>query len=178
MHRVAILGGGGMGTAMAMVLARAGAEVRLWVREPDRAREMAETRRNVRHLPEVVIPESVGITGDPAEAVAGATLLVASIPTTYLRPTLASIAASVPADVPALSVVKGIEIGTFGVVFFPGLLMCPAHADHRRMSRPPRDGRPDRAQPRRGAGARAARFPGRRRSLRRILRVHPIGVQQ
>ena len=37
MYRVAILGGGGMGTAMALVLARAGAEVRLWVREPDRA---------------------------------------------------------------------------------------------------------------------------------------------
>lgn len=113
MPRVAILGGGGMGTAMAMVLARAGADVRLWVREPDRARSMAISRRNERHLPEVAIPAEIAITGNPAEAVEGADLLVASIPTSYLRSTLSTLASIVPANVPTLSVVKGIEFGTF-----------------------------------------------------------------
>ncbi len=96
-HRVAILGGGGMGTAMALVLDRAGAEVRLWVREPDRAALMAATRRNERHLPDVVIPEAVTVTGDAAQAMEAATLLVASIPTSYLRSTLAGIASVAPA---------------------------------------------------------------------------------
>ncbi|WP_337176399.1 NAD(P)H-dependent glycerol-3-phosphate dehydrogenase [Paludisphaera sp.] len=113
MRRVAVLGGGGMGTATAMVLARSGADARLWVREPDRARVMAETRRNERHLPGVEIPEAIRITGDPAEAMEGADVIVAAIPTSYLRATLAPLAPSAPAGVPALSVVKGIEFGTF-----------------------------------------------------------------
>ncbi|WP_206108175.1 NAD(P)H-dependent glycerol-3-phosphate dehydrogenase [Paludisphaera soli] len=113
MDRVAVLGGGGMGTAMAMVLARSGVEVRLWVREPDRAYAMAATRVNARHLPEVRIPEAVRILGDPAQVLHRAELILAAIPTSYLRETLASLAAAAPADVPALSVVKGIEFGTF-----------------------------------------------------------------
>lgn len=113
MRRVAVLGGGGMGTAMAMVLARSGAEARLWVREPDRALAMAEARRNARHLPDVEIPPEIRITGDPAEALDDADVIVASVPTSYLRATLVPLAAVAPAGVPALSVVKGIEFGTF-----------------------------------------------------------------
>jgi glycerol-3-phosphate dehydrogenase (NAD(P)+) len=113
MKRVAVLGGGGMGTAMAMVMARSGADARLWVREPDRARAMAESRRNERHLPDVDIPVAIRITGDPAEALEGADVIVAAIPTSYLRATLAPLASFAPADAPALSVVKGIEFGTF-----------------------------------------------------------------
>ena len=113
MRRVAVLGGGGMGTAMALVLARSGAEARLWVREPARASEMAESRRNARHLPGVEIPASIRVTADPAEALDGADVIVASVPTSYLRATLAPLAPAAPPGIPALSVVKGIEFGTF-----------------------------------------------------------------
>ncbi|MDG3003843.1 NAD(P)H-dependent glycerol-3-phosphate dehydrogenase [Paludisphaera mucosa] len=113
MNRVAVLGGGGMGTAMAMVFARSASDVRLWVREPDRARAMADSRCNARHLPEVRIPDDIAITGDAAEALRDAELILASIPTSYLRDGLSALAAVVPPGVPALSVVKGIEFGTF-----------------------------------------------------------------
>ena len=115
MRRVAILGAGGMGTALAVVLARSGAEVRLWSRDREHARQFAQTRVNERHLPEVPVPDAVAITADGAVALAGAELVVAAIPTAYLRTTLERLAAevSLPGSIPVLSVVKGIEWGTF-----------------------------------------------------------------
>jgi glycerol-3-phosphate dehydrogenase (NAD(P)+) len=113
MTRIAILGSGGMGTALALLLAKAGSSVRLWARDPSRADDLARTRENARHLPGVILPEGVSPTADPAAAAEGADLLIAAIPSAFLRPTLAAIAPSIPPGVPALSVVKGIEFETF-----------------------------------------------------------------
>jgi glycerol-3-phosphate dehydrogenase (NAD(P)+) len=115
MNGVAILGAGGMGTALAVLLAKSTAEVRLWSRDREHARQFAQTRVNERHLPEVPVPDSIAITADGAAAVAGAELVVAAIPTSYLRATLERFAAEVPLprSIPVLSVVKGIEWGTF-----------------------------------------------------------------
>jgi glycerol-3-phosphate dehydrogenase (NAD(P)+) len=110
---VAILGAGGMGTALALLFARSAIEVRLWSRDPGHAREFARTRVNERHLPGIRVPDSVRITSEGAEAVDGAALIVAAIPTTYLRAALEPFATEAPPSVPALSVVKGIEYGTF-----------------------------------------------------------------
>jgi glycerol-3-phosphate dehydrogenase (NAD(P)+) len=104
-----------MGTAVALLIGESGADVnvRLWCRDPEHAGQMARARVNVRHLPEVVIPDSIEITDKAAAAIGGADLIVAAIPTSYLREALTRIAAVVPANVPVLSVVKGIEDGTF-----------------------------------------------------------------
>src|SRR5579875_3292155 len=113
MRQVAILGAGGMGTALSMLFARSGGDVRLWSRDVDHARDFAESRINRRHLPGVVVPESVRITSDAAEALGGAELIVAAVPTSYLRATMERLSPWVPPTVPVLSVVKGIEEGTF-----------------------------------------------------------------
>jgi len=113
MERVAILGGGGMGTALAMIFARSAGDVRLWGRDPEHAREIAESRVNRRHLPGFRIPDSIRVLGDAGEALREAELIVAAVPTQYLRGCLAALAGSASAGVPALSVVKGIEFGTF-----------------------------------------------------------------
>lgn len=115
MTRVAVLGAGGMGTALAFLLARAVRSVALWCRDPDRAEEVRATRRNARHLPGVALPGSVGVTADAAEALEGADLIVAAIPSAFLRATLAPLAAAVAAGTPVLSVVKGIEFATFAL---------------------------------------------------------------
>jgi glycerol-3-phosphate dehydrogenase (NAD(P)+) len=52
-------------------------------------------------------------TSDIAQATAGAELLLIAIPSAFLRETLARLAPAIPAGVPVLSVVKGIERGTF-----------------------------------------------------------------
>ncbi len=112
MKRVAILGAGGMGTALALLFARRGASVRLWARRPEDARAMASTRENARHLPGVAIPPEVGITSNACDATECADLMVAAIPSAFLRATLVELAERVPLGVPVLSVVKGIEVET------------------------------------------------------------------
>lgn len=113
MNRVAILGAGGMGTALAFLLARTAESVRLWGRDPSRMQALQESRVNEKHLPDVPLPESVVATSDASEALREAELIVVAIPTAFLRPTLNALAGQVPEAVPALSVVKGIEHATF-----------------------------------------------------------------
>jgi len=102
-----------MGTALALLFDKGVAEVKLWSRDPEHAQQFAMTRVNQRHLPGIRITESVRITADGFEAAHDADLIVAAIPTSYLRATLSTLAPELPAGVPVLSVVKGIEDGTF-----------------------------------------------------------------
>jgi glycerol-3-phosphate dehydrogenase (NAD(P)+) len=113
MNRIAILGAGGFGTALALAVARASGSVTLWARDPAQAAALAGSRENARHLPGVILPEAVRPTADAAEAMAGVGLIIVAIPTAFLRATLAGLADRVPAGVPVLSTVKGIENGTF-----------------------------------------------------------------
>jgi glycerol-3-phosphate dehydrogenase (NAD(P)+) len=113
MKRVAILGAGGMGTALALLFDKAEIGVHIWSRDELHAEEVARDRINCRHLPGVRIPETIAVTGRVAEAMEGAELLVAAIPTSFLRATMQGLAGHVPPGVPCLSVVKGIENGTF-----------------------------------------------------------------
>lgn len=110
----AILGSGGWGTAVAVLLAQSPAHrVRLWSAHADVARRLQADHENVRLLPGVTIPESVRITADEAEAVAGADCWVTAIPTAYLRETIARFAPVRSHDVPVVSLTKGLELGTF-----------------------------------------------------------------
>lgn len=112
--KITILGAGGMATACAVVLAeRADSVVTIWARSPDCARDMSATRENRRLLPGVRIPPSVEITADVTLATSEADLLIAAIPTAFLRSALQVISPQLPAGVPVLSVIKGLENETF-----------------------------------------------------------------
>ncbi len=113
MKTVAIVGAGGMGTALCLLFVRSVGDVRLWSRDAGHARDFAASRINRRHLPGIVVPDAVRITSDGELALDGADLIVAAVPTSYLRATMERLARFVPPRVPVLSVVKGIEYGTF-----------------------------------------------------------------
>jgi glycerol-3-phosphate dehydrogenase (NAD(P)+) len=102
-----------MGTALALLFARAVRSVRLWARDPARAVLLEQTRENARHLPGVRLPNNVLATASADDATQDAELIVVAIPSANLRLTLSTIAAGIPAGVPALSAVKGIENQTF-----------------------------------------------------------------
>ena len=108
-----MIGGGAMGTCCAKLIAENGHAVRLWVRRPEQAAAIARGRENRRLLPGVSLPSSLHVTHDPAAAADGADRLLIAVPTKYLRDCLAGLAPHLPTGVPALSVVKGIEFGTF-----------------------------------------------------------------
>lgn len=112
--RVAVLGSGGFGTALALILGQNPRHhVSLWSARPDAAAEMIQRRENVRFLPGVAIPPAILLTTDIDQAVDGADLLLEAIPTIYLRETIGRVAARLPKNVPLVSVTKGIEIATF-----------------------------------------------------------------
>ena len=112
--KITVLGGGGMATACAIVLAEhAEHDVSIWARNPDFARDMATLRFNRRLLPDVRIPDAIEITSDIEAAVAGAEVLVAAIPTAFLRQGLTDIADKLPSSIPVVSTIKGMENGTF-----------------------------------------------------------------
>jgi glycerol-3-phosphate dehydrogenase (NAD(P)+) len=111
--RITILGDGAMGTACAILLAtKPEHHVSVWSAFPEQAREIAAARENTRFLPGVRIPDTVSITAD-ASAAAGADLLVAAVPTVYLRDTLGAVRAHIPPGRPVVSIIKGIENETF-----------------------------------------------------------------
>src|SRR5438132_11973853 len=112
--KMAILGDGAWGTAVALLLAvNPEHRVTLWSAREENARLLRERRENVNLLPGVPIPPEVELTADIGRAVDGAELWVVAIPTIYLRATLQRVAPAVRCDRPVLSLVKGLENGTF-----------------------------------------------------------------
>jgi glycerol-3-phosphate dehydrogenase (NAD(P)+) len=73
---VAVLNAGGWGTALAVVLARGGHDVRLWTRRPEQAEALAATRQNETYLPGVTLGPTIRPTADLAEAVDGCAAVV------------------------------------------------------------------------------------------------------
>jgi glycerol-3-phosphate dehydrogenase (NAD(P)+) len=105
--RVAVLGAGAWGTAIAGVLA-ARLDVALWARDPAQAEAIARTRRNERYLPGIELPAALGVTADLPSAVSGARLLLAATPVAGLR----ELAGKIPAESPLVWLCKGFEEGT------------------------------------------------------------------
>ena len=108
--KIAVLGDGAWGTALACNLLSNGHEVVMWGAFPDYLEEMARKRENFKFLPGAPLPESLRFSPDPAEAAAGAELLLLATPTQFLRSVLGKFAA-VPGVREKLfvNVAKGIE---------------------------------------------------------------------
>ena len=105
--RVAVLGAGAWGTAMACVLG-ARLEVALWVRDAQQAGTLAQTRRNERYLRGIEIPAAVTVTGDLAAATAGISLALAATPVAGLRELLRKL----DPQQPLVWLCKGFEEGS------------------------------------------------------------------
>ncbi|WP_244458005.1 NAD(P)H-dependent glycerol-3-phosphate dehydrogenase [Roseomonas fluvialis] len=110
--RIAILGAGAWGTALAIQAARAGRSAVLWARDAGRAAEIGALRENRRYLPGMPLPEAVDVTADAAEALHGAALALLVVPAQALRGVVASLP---PAPVPLLLCCKGVEAGSLAL---------------------------------------------------------------
>jgi glycerol-3-phosphate dehydrogenase (NAD(P)+) len=103
--RVAVLGAGAWGTAIAAVLS-ARLEVALWARDPAQAAALTKTRCNERYLPGVALPGKVEIQSDLVLALQGAALALAATPVAGLREVLPKV------KLPLVWLCKGFEEGT------------------------------------------------------------------
>jgi glycerol-3-phosphate dehydrogenase (NAD(P)+) len=114
MTRVAVLGAGAWGTAVACVLASRHA-VLLWARDPEQADTMGALRENLRYLPGVTLPASLSVTSSLTAAAAHLqgqdSLAVIATPTGGLRETVRHLAEAHVAA-PLVWLCKGFEPGT------------------------------------------------------------------
>ena len=110
--KIAILGTGGWGTALAVLWARQNRDVLLWGHTPERVREISHARRNPEYLPGTDLPENLRLTSDLADC-ADAGVLVFVTPSIVLREVANRLrAAGGNEKAIVLSCTKGIEHGT------------------------------------------------------------------
>ena len=109
MKRIAILGAGGWGTALSIALARNVGEIRLWVYEPDLCERLTKSRVNDVYLPGFFLPNNVIPTTDLPVAVAGAEIVLAVIPSQYLRGVCQQTAPLLNPEQVFVSATKGLE---------------------------------------------------------------------
>ena len=109
MTKVAVIGAGAWGTALAAQAARREHEVTIWAREPEVTRDINTLHENRTFLADVPLPPSLRATGDPQEALASAELVILVPPSAFLRQVVTSIASLLPQDAPLVVATKGIE---------------------------------------------------------------------
>ena len=115
--RIATIGDGAMATVCSLLLAGKSSaqrpvEVRIWGHDPALFDAMNSARENTHYLPGFKLPDNVRFFGDDKGLFEDAGLIVAAVPTQYIRPALQRLARHAPAGVPVLSVAKGIEISS------------------------------------------------------------------
>jgi glycerol-3-phosphate dehydrogenase (NAD(P)+) len=106
---IAILGAGSWGTALAVHMARAGREVRLWARGSALVERMSASRRNPRYLTDVELPDGVRATTSLSTALNGVECVVVAIPTHGLRTVVRTATPSLVHGAILVSAAKGLE---------------------------------------------------------------------
>jgi len=109
--RVAVVGGGSWGTAVAALLAERH-DVVLWALEDEVVDGVNERGQNPLFHPGVSLPGGLQATTDLKSAVDGAEVTVMAVPTQFMRGVTASLADSLDRSVPIVSLSKGIEAET------------------------------------------------------------------
>ncbi len=113
--KIAVLGAGSWGTALAVHLASRH-DVTLWARRESFAAEIETERENPLYLPGVRFPDSLRVTAAPDRALAGAGAVVLAVPTQALRQVLAAIGPGVfPPGAGLVLACKGIEVATLAL---------------------------------------------------------------
>ena len=108
--KIAVLGSGGWGTALAMLLAENGHTVTLWFYLEEESRRLQQTRENPL-LPGVTLPESLSYTWD-LSCVQGCGVVVMATPSFGVRSTAEGIRGMLTPETILVSVSKGIEKGS------------------------------------------------------------------
>ncbi|MGB9464182.1 MAG: NAD(P)H-dependent glycerol-3-phosphate dehydrogenase [Candidatus Acidiferrum sp.] len=111
MKRIAILGGGSWGTALAIVLSRTHKphEISLWVRHAALAESIRRDRENKLYLPGHKLPETVRVTHDAAASLENAGMVIGAIPTAHARSVYQRMLPHVVRGTPIVSATKGLE---------------------------------------------------------------------
>jgi glycerol-3-phosphate dehydrogenase (NAD(P)+) len=107
--KVAVIGDGGWGTALAMVLDRNGHDTTVWGPFQEYIDEIQAAGENKTYLPGVGIPASLKWTSDHKAAVQDAGLVVLVVPSRFYKPVVEAFKPHIPADAMVVSATKGLD---------------------------------------------------------------------
>jgi glycerol-3-phosphate dehydrogenase (NAD(P)+) len=109
--RVTVLGAGSFGTTLAIHLAAAGHDVRLWGRDAAAMARIRDTRENAKFLAGIMLPPGVKVHAELERALEAAEFTVFVVPSQAMRPVAAQVAAIGTAGLPVCAS-KGLELGS------------------------------------------------------------------
>ena len=107
--KIAVIGAGSWGTALAISLAESGHAVSLWTRKPEHAEAMKTDGENKKYLPGIAFPESLKVADTMEAAIVGAELVMFSTPAQGFRSVLDQAKPHLTKDMVLVNVAKGIE---------------------------------------------------------------------
>ncbi|CAG9467798.1 unnamed protein product [Pedinophyceae sp. YPF-701] len=112
--KIAVLGGGSFGTAMAAMLAKkkAALEVAVLVRDDASCEDINERHANSKYFPGFELPRNVRATTHAEDAIGGAQFVVHAVPVQHTRVFLEKLRDVIPPDVPLIVLSKGLEVAT------------------------------------------------------------------
>ncbi|WP_339669811.1 NAD(P)H-dependent glycerol-3-phosphate dehydrogenase [Dasania marina] len=111
--KVAVLGGGSFGTAIANIMANNGHQVCLWMRKPERADEINQQHINHNYLPDYLLNEQLRASTDLAAAVQGCDVIFMAVPSSSSRDVAKELNAHIADQTILISTTKGIEPANF-----------------------------------------------------------------
>lgn len=111
-RKIAVIGNGSFGTAMANLLVYNGHDVTLYGRNSKAIELMQKTRINDHYLPYVILSDKIRYTSDLKEAVTGKSIVVFAVPTQQFRSVSSTCSPWLEDGVIAVNLAKGIERGT------------------------------------------------------------------
>src|SRR2546422_10740837 len=109
MTRIAVVGGGAWGTALADLLARKGEQVALWAREPEVVESVNERHVNDMFLPGAALAPTIGAARDIRAVVRDADVIVSAAPSHAVRPVMTQVAGARKGKTPVGSASKGLD---------------------------------------------------------------------
>ncbi len=111
-EKIAVLGAGSWGTALASLLARHGHPTVLWGRDENVVEAIDRRHENPRYLPGIALPDSLRASTDLAGAVAGARWILVVVPSHAFGETVRALAPLLPAGAGVAWATKGFEPGS------------------------------------------------------------------
>jgi len=108
-ERIAVLGGGAWGTALALAALRAGNEAVVWARDAETVSAIATRGENPRYLPGIALDTGLVATGDILEALADSAIVVLATPAQTYREMADGLEALVRAGTVLVCAAKGID---------------------------------------------------------------------
>jgi len=111
-NRVAVIGAGSWGTALAILLANKGCNVSIWGRRKEQLEIMIETRENKEYLPGVDLPSNINITWDLEKCLFKNDFIIVVVPSHAMREVICLITNFISDNSIIISASKGLEVNT------------------------------------------------------------------